>query len=354
MSSHVVVTELNQTPLIRSAVLGAAGYSGVELCALLARNPFFELSYAYASAGRQPEPLSSLYPRFSQVLDIMVNPWTDAEISAIAGKVDVAFLALPHEASEEVAPKLLAAGIVVVDLSGAFRLKNPALYPQYYGYEHQQPALLDKAVYSLMEWLDAPLPELISVPGCYPTACSLALLPLLRAGLVADDCIPVINATSGVSGAGRKAALNTSFCEVGLNAYGFFKHRHRPEIEQNLGRKVVFTPHLGNFKRGILATSVVTLKAGVSAEQVNAAFHHAYQAKPLVRLLARSPNVADVEGLPFCDIFWQQDGEQLVVVSAIDNLLKGAAAQAMQAANIKFGKPETAGLMPLATGVQHG
>ncbi len=354
MSSHVVVTELNQTPLIRSAVLGAAGYSGVELCALLARNPFFELSYAYASAGRQPEPLSSLYPRFSQVLDIMVNPWTDAEISAIAGKVDVAFLALPHEASEEVAPKLLAAGIVVVDLSGAFRLKNPALYPQYYGYEHQQPALLDKAVYSLMEWLDAPLPELISVPGCYPTACSLALLPLLRAGLVADDCIPVINATSGVSGAGRKAALNTSFCEVGLNAYGFFKHRHRPEIEQNLGRKVVFTPHLGNFKRGILATSVVTLKAGVSAEQVNAAFHHAYQAKPLVRLLARSPNVADVEGLPFCDIFWQQDGEQLVVVSAIDNLLKGAAAQAMQAANIKFGKPETAGLMPLVTGVQHG
>ncbi len=354
MSSSVVVTELSQTPLIRSAVLGAAGYSGVELCALLARNPYFELCYAYASGGRQPEPLAALYPRFSQLLDIMVNPWTDDEIAAITGKVDVAFLALPHEASEEVAPKLMAAGIVVVDLSGAFRLKNPALYPQYYGYEHQQPALLSQAVYSLMEWLDAPLPQLISVPGCYPTACSLALLPLLRAGLVADDCIPVINATSGVSGAGRKAALNTSFCEVGLNAYGFFKHRHRPEIEQNLGRKVVFTPHLGNFKRGILATSVVTLKAGVTAEQVKAAFQQAYQDKPLVRLLTRSPNVADVEGLPFCDIFWQQDGEQLVVVSAIDNLLKGAAAQAMQAANIKFGQPETAGLMPLAGGVQHG
>ncbi len=349
MSSHVTATEFQQSPAIRSAVLGAAGYSGVELCALIARNPYFDLCYAYASAGRQPEPLSALYPRFSQQLDIMVQPWTDAEIDAIAGKVDVAFLALPHEASEEVAPKLMAAGIVVVDLSGAFRLKNPVLYPQYYGYAHQQPALLETAVYSLMEWLDKPLPQLISVPGCYPTACSLALLPLLNAGLVADDCIPVINATSGVSGAGRKAALNTSFCEVGLNAYGFFKHRHRPEIEQNLGRKVVFTPHLGNFKRGILATSVVTLKAGVSPEQVTAAFNDAYANKPLVRLLNRSPNVADVEGLPYCDIFWQQDGEQVVVVSAIDNLLKGAAAQAMQAANVKFAKPETAGLLQGAT-----
>ena len=256
----------------------------------------------------------------------------------------MAFLALPHEVSEAVTPLLLAKGIAVFDLSGAFRLKDPALYPKYYGYEHQHPELLDQAVYSLMEWLDKPLPQLVSVPGCYPTACSLALLPLLKAGLVADACIPVINATSGVSGAGRKAALSTSFCEVGLNAYGFFKHRHRPEIEQNLGRKVVFTPHLGNFKRGILATSVVTLKSGVTAEQVAAAFQQAYAAKPLVRLVKHSPNVADVAGTPFCDIHWQQDGEQLVIVSAIDNLLKGAAAQAMQAANIKFGAPETAGL----------
>ena len=161
----------------------------------------------------------------------------------------------------------------------------------------------------------------------------------------------VISATSGVSGAGRKAALSTSFCEVGLNAYGFFKHRHRPEIEQNLGRKVVFTPHLGNFKRGILATSVVTLKSGVTAEQVKAAFEQAYTGKPLVRLLSTSPNVADVAGTPYCDIFWQIDGEQVVVVSALDNLLKGAAAQAMQAANVKFGKPETAGL--LGGGVCH-
>ena len=329
---------------VRAAVLGAAGYSGAELCVLLSRNPHFVLCRAYGSGSRQSEAFSSLYPRHKQQLDIMVGPWTDAEVEQIRGQIDVAFLALPHEASEAVAPLLMAAGIVVVDLSGAFRLKDPALYPKYYGYAHQHPELLNDAVYSLMEWLDKPLPQLISVPGCYVTAASLALLPLVNAGLLADDNIPVISATSGVSGAGRKAALNTSFCEVGLNAYGFFKHRHRPEIEQNLGRKVVFTPHLGNFKRGILATSVVTVKAGVTAEQISAAFHDAYQDKPLVRLLIQSPNVADVAGTPYCDIHWQVDGEQVVIVSAIDNLLKGAAAQAMQAANVKFGVAETAGL----------
>ena len=332
------------TAPIRAAVLGAAGYSGAELCLLLSRNPHFQLCYAYGSAGRQAEPFASLYPRYAKDVTIDVGAWTDDEIANIQGNVDVAFLALPHEASEHVAPKLMAAGIVVVDLSGAFRLKDTSLYPKYYGYEHQHPELIEQAVYSLMEWLDTPLPQLISVPGCYVTAASLALLPLVRANLLTDDNIPVISATSGVSGAGRKAALNTSFCEVGLNAYGFFKHRHRPEIEQNLGRKVVFTPHLGAFKRGILATSVVTLKAGTTLEQINQVFAAAYGDKPLVRLLKTSPNVADVAGTPYCDIFWQLDGEQLVVVSTIDNLLKGAAAQAMQAANVKFGKPETAGL----------
>jgi len=333
---------------LRTAVLGAAGYSGAELAVMLSRHPNFSLNYAFASAGRAAEPFSKLYPRYQAMLDILVEPWTDDRAETL--DVDVAFLALPHEASEAVAPLLLAKGIAVFDLSGAFRLKDPALYPKYYGYEHLHTDLLAQAVYSLMEWLDQPLPQLVSVPGCYPTACSLALLPVLKAGLVADGCIPVINATSGVSGAGRKASLTTSFCEVGLNAYGFFKHRHRPEIEQNLGRKVVFTPHLGNFKRGILATSVVTLKAGVTAEQVNAAFEQAYAVKPLVRLVKHSPNVADVAGTPYCDIHWQQDGEQLVIVSAIDNLLKGAAAQALQAANVKFGFSETAGLL---AGVAH-
>lgn len=332
------------TAKVRSIVLGAAGYSGAELAVILARNPYFELCGAFASAGRKTQPFSELYPRYKQQLDIDVQPWQDELATELKGKIDIAFLALPHEASEAITPILLAQNIDVVDLSGAFRLKQMEQYPEYYGYAHQHPELLAEAVYSLMEWQQTALPRLISVPGCYPTACSLALMPLVQAGLLADNCVPVINATSGVSGAGRKAALSTSFCEVGLSAYGFFKHRHRPEIEQNLGRKVVFTPHLGNFKRGILATSVVTLNAGVTAEQVKQAFSQAYANKPLVRLLDHSPNVADVTGTPYCDIYWQQDGEQLVVVSALDNLLKGAAAQAMQAANVRFGKPETAGL----------
>lgn len=337
------MSDISKSPKIRSAVLGAAGYSGAELCALIVANPYFELCYAFASGGRNPEPLASLYPRFSQQIDILVEPWSDELIANL--DIEVAFLALPHEASEEVAPKLLGHGIKVFDLSGAFRLKQPQLYPQYYGYEHQHPELLASAVYSLMEWQSEPLGDLVSVPGCYPTACSLALLPVLKAGLIADDNIPVISATSGVSGAGRKASLTTSFCEVGLNAYGFFKHRHRPEIEQNLGRKVVFTPHLGNFKRGILATCVVTLRKGITEETVSNAFYEAYHDKPLIRFMDKSPNVADVAGTPFCDLYWQQDGEQLVIISAIDNLLKGAAAQAMQAANVRFGKPETAGLL---------
>lgn len=337
-----MTTSTTTSGKLKAAVLGAAGYSGAELAVMLARHPFIELSHAFASAGRAAEPFSKLYPRYKSVVDIQVEPWTDDK--AIGLNVDIAFLALPHEVSEAVAPLLLEQGIAVFDLSGAFRLKDPSLYPKFYGYEHEHTDLLADAVYSLVEWLDKPLPQLVSVPGCYPTACTLALLPLIKAGLVADECIPVINATSGVSGAGRKAALSTSFCEVGLNAYGFFKHRHRPEIEQNLGRKVVFTPHLGNFKRGILATSVVTLNAGVTAEQINATYEAAYADKPLIRLVAQSPNVADVAGTPYCDIFWQQDGEQLVVVSVIDNLLKGAAAQALQAANVKFGFEQTAGL----------
>ncbi|MDP4537278.1 N-acetyl-gamma-glutamyl-phosphate reductase [Alkalimonas collagenimarina] len=331
----------------RAIVLGAAGYSGAELVRLLSQHPSMQLVAAYASEGRTAEPFSSLYPRFQQQVDLLVEPWRDSELTDLAQRADVAFLALPHEASEQLAPKLVQAGLTVFDLSGAFRLKNPALYPEFYGYQHQHPAYLVSAPYGLAEWItqDELEQSLFAVAGCYPTASSLALLPLVKQQLLAEYSVPVISAVSGVSGAGRKASLSTSFCEVGLAAYGFFSHRHRPEIEQCLGRSVVFTPHLGNFKRGILATIVVTLAENVSKAQVDAAFQHSYQHKPLVRLLNRSPNVADVAGTPFCDLFWQQQGQQLVIVAAIDNLLKGAAAQAIQLANLKYQWSETSGLL---------
>ena len=331
----------------RAIVLGAAGYSGAELVHILTQHPFMHLVAAYASEGRVAEPFSNLYPRFGQQVDLWVEPWSDRLLAGLADRVDVAFLALPHEASEQLAPKLLDAGVTVFDLSGAFRLKDPALYPEFYGYEHQHAAYLTQAPYGLAEWIgnDELAQSLFAVAGCYPTASSLALLPLIRHQLLADHAVPVINAVSGVSGAGRKASLATSFCEVGLAAYGFFSHRHRPEIEQRLGRSVVFTPHLGNFKRGILATIVVTLAEHVSQTQVEAAYQQSYQHKPLVRLVSQSPNVAHVEGTPFCDLFWQQQGQQLVVMAAIDNLLKGASAQAIQLANLKYQWPDTAGLL---------
>jgi N-acetyl-gamma-glutamyl-phosphate reductase len=187
---------------------------------------------------------------------------------------------------------------------------------------------------------------LVAVAGCYPTASQLAIKPLIESDLLDVQQWPVINATSGVSGAGRKATLTNSFCEVSLQPYGVFTHRHQPEIATHLGREVIFTPHLGNFKRGILATITMKLAQGVTAEQVNQAFTQAYQGKPAVRLRLDSlPRIQDVEFTPFCDIGWKVQGEHIIVVSAIDNLLKGASSQAMQCLNIHYGFDELTALV---------
>ena len=183
------------------------------------------------------------------------------------------------------------------------------------------------------------------MPGCYPTASLCALKPLQQAGLIAEGWQPIINAVSGVSGAGRKAAINTSFCEVSLSPYGTFNHRHQPEISHHLGKGVLFQPHLGNYVRGILATIYVQLADGVTQTQVDQAYLKAYEGKPLVRLTGQMPSIRGVANTPYCDLAWQQQGNMLVVVSAIDNLLKGAASQAMQCINIKFGFEPATGLI---------
>ena len=189
----------------------------------------------------------------------------------------------------------------------------------------------------------------MSLPGCYPTASQLALKPLIDAGLLDPAVKPVIDAVSGVSGAGRKAKLNSAFCEVSLSAYGVFTHRHRPEIEEHLGRRVIFTPHLGCFKRGILTTITARLAPAAQGEKarekIAAAYASAYTGKPLVRLRDTLPKLDDVTYLPFCDIGFTTDGEDVVIVSAIDNLMKGAAAQAVQVMNLKFGFSETTALL---------
>jgi N-acetyl-gamma-glutamyl-phosphate reductase len=326
---------------IPCAVFGASGYSGVELAWLLHNHPQFYLKQLFSSSAREEESLASLYPALVGRLDLTLQPWHPSLLGQLAEQVRVVFLALPHEVSAELAPVLVNAGLVVFDLSGAFRLHDEQLHQQTYGFA--RPEIAQQVPYGLAEWVQLKGSEtLVAVPGCYPTAASLALKPIMD--LLTDTCTPIVNAVSGVSGAGRKAHAHTSFCEVSLQAYGVATHRHQPEIAQTVGRPVVFVPHLGNFKRGILATIYVQLADHIGPEQIHNAYHSAYAEQPLVRLCAKPPALAQVVGSPYCDIHWQQSGQQLIICAAIDNLLKGAAAQAVQLANQYFGLPSAEGL----------
>lgn len=334
--------------MLNVVIIGASGYAGAELAALVQKHPHLNLKGLYVSANSQDanKPFSTLYPRFAGLIDMHIAPLNEEGLAAAKEETDLVCLATAHEVSMALAPQFLAAGIKVFDLSGAFRVEQDGFYDQFYGFTHNQPAWLEKAVYGLAEWNDEAIAqaELIAVPGCYPTASLTALKPLQQAGLIKAGTRPIINAVSGVSGAGRKAALNTSFCEVSLNPYGVFTHRHQPEISHHLGTQVIFQPHLGNFARGILATIYVQMAEGVTSAEIDAAYASAYTGKPIVRLQPQWPSIAGVAGTPFCDLHWQLDGDQLIVVSAIDNLLKGASAQAMQCINLNYGFEQTCSL----------
>ncbi|WP_411704558.1 N-acetyl-gamma-glutamyl-phosphate reductase [Edaphovirga cremea] len=334
--------------MLNTLIVGASGYAGAELAAYLNRHPHMNITALTVSAQSADagKLLSDLHPQFKGIIDLPVLPLKN--VAEAAKGVDVVFLATAHEVSHDLAPQFLDAGCVVFDLSGAFRVSQPEFYSEYYGFTHQHPDLLEQAVYGLAEWQAEKLKEakLIAVPGCYPTASQLALKPLVENQLLNNDQWPVIDATSGVSGAGRKASMGNSFCEVSLQPYGLFNHRHHPEITAHLGIPVIFTPHLGNFPRGILATITCRLKAGVTAQDVAEAYHNAYQDKPLVRVYKQGvPALKAVVGLPFCDIGFAVKGEHLIIVAAEDNLLKGAAAQAVQCMNLRFGFPETQSLL---------
>jgi N-acetyl-gamma-glutamyl-phosphate reductase len=244
---------------------------------------------------------------------------------------------------------MLGAKAKVFDLSGAFRLQDRSVFESFYGFEHLHKATLSKAVYGLAEWYaqDIKNAEYVAVAGCYPTASLLALKPLIENGLLDLSHMPIINATSGVSGAGKKASMTTSFYEVSLQAYGVLSHRHTPEIEAYANTPVIFTPHLGAFKRGILATLTAFVKTGVSLSDIQQAYKEAYQHSELVRVKDSMPKVDHVANTPFCDIGFAFDSNKncVVVSSAIDNLLKGASAQAIQCCNITLGLPQSTGLI---------
>lgn len=336
-------------------IVGAGGYAGAELADLLLAHERARIVGLFASArrekGDQPGRFDELFTRFRGRLTQEVRAASVEAILATGAKA--AFLATPHEASVELTPELLARGMVVLDLSAAFRLSDPGLYPKHYGFEHARADLLRSAVYGLVEVNRARLrtADLIAVPGCYPTSAILPLLPLVKAGAVRAGTRPIVDSVSGVSGAGRGLSLGSLFCEVSLKAYNVLKHRHEPEIAEHAGLGsggVFFTPHLGPYDRGIVSTIHVELASGWTGERVSAALRGAYEGERFVRLLPADqwPSVADVRGTNFCDIGWKVDESRshLIVSSAIDNLVKGAAGQAVQAMNVRMGWDEAEGL----------
>ena len=327
-------------PLLRVGVAGATGYAGQELVRILARHPRVRLTDAMSSAATSaPRPL----PALKRVWDGTVTP---LDLDRLAGNADVVMLALPEAAAAEVGIPLLDRGVRVVDLSGAFRIRSDADRQRWYP---ATKALPPGVVYALPERHAEAIrgARLASCPGCYPTAALLALEPLAAAGLL-DGAI-VIDAKSGISGAGKAPSDRTHFCENhgSVAAYGVFSHRHGAEIEQELESPVTFVPHLVPLDRGILETIYTSLRPGVTEAQVAGALEGAYASAPFVRLTGTDlPEIKHVAHTNFCDIGWRVDPERgrLVLVSVLDNLLKGAASQAVQNLNLMLGVDERTGL----------
>ncbi|OUR80615.1 N-acetyl-gamma-glutamyl-phosphate reductase [Colwellia psychrerythraea] len=325
------------------AIIGASGYAGAELVGLLCKHSQAQICHLVVSENSSSEGklFSELHGRFQGVCDLPLEAFSAAWFDEYAAKLDVVFFATPHEFSADWAQAFVEAGVKVFDLSGGFRLKDAEDYPKYYGFEHANIDALASAKYGLAEWQqdDIASTNLVAVPGCYPTASLLCLKPLTSNNLVVENSLVVVNGISGVSGAGRNASLATNFNEVSLKAYNVLQHRHQPEISQEAAIDVIFNPHLAPYKRGLLATVTLQLNAGVTNAQVEQAFQQAYSDKPLVRLVASWPEIGNVAHTPFADVHWQFDEEKQVVVAscAIDNLLKGAASQAVQCFNISLG-----------------
>lgn len=342
-----IVIQVGNSGTLRTAIIGASGYTGVELLRLLAGHPVFDV--VYATGDSQAGTLaSSLYPSLSAAYPSLVFAEFDA---ATTTTCDVVFLALPHEASLALVPQLLDKVRLVVDLSAAFRLKDASLYPQWYGFSHDQPAALAQAVYGLPELYRSELAgaSLIATPGCYVTAASLAIEPLVRSGLIEPSGV-IVDAASGVSGAGRVPKPNTHFNTVNedFQAYGLLDHRHTPEIEQTTGAQVLFTPHLAPMNRGILATCYAKPAKGVvpTTQSLLAALAKQYAKEPFVVVRPTSPSTKATLGSNAVHItarFDERTGT-VMVLSALDNLTKGASGGAVQAANVALGIPETTGL----------
>lgn len=335
--------------MLKAAIFGASGYTGLELLRILAAHPGAKVVEA-TSRQYKGTPVPEVFPALRGFYDALV--FSDPEELGSV-EADIAFSAMPHGASQDIVPELLKKNRVV-DLSADFRLRDLATYRGWYG-EHKAAHLLDEAVYGLPELYRERIKGagLVANPGCYPTSAILALAPLAKKGLIAPGSV-VVDSKSGVSGAGRGASLATSFVEVssGFKAYKVGSHRHTPEIEQELaaaagcGLGTVFTPHLIPVSRGILTTAYAGVREDVTAAALRELYNEAYSGEPFVRLLPDGafPDISQVRGSNFCDIGLFVDAGRVIVVSAIDNLVKGASGQAVQNMNVMFGLDEKAGL----------
>jgi N-acetyl-gamma-glutamyl-phosphate reductase len=347
------------------AIIGASGYSGEELVKLLLHHPHADLA-AVTSRQYAGQTLAQIFPKFASHPKSKTLRFVEPNAELLAKQVDVVFLALPHGVAAEYAVPLLNAGCVVIDLSADFRLRSMEIYKDFYAHDHPAPELLKKSVYGLPEIYRDEIKKslLIASPGCYPTSILLPTIPLLKAGLVKPAGI-IADSLSGVSGAGRKAEIDYLFCECNesVRPYGVPKHRHLSEIEEQLsfaaGGKVTiqFTPHLIPVNRGILTTLYLAPEKHFSTEtemkslgeKISACYAKAYGKEPFVRLLEGKalPDTKNVVGTNVCEIAWRLDPRtgRLIVMSAEDNLVKGASGQAVQSMNLVCGWPETAGLI---------
>src|SRR5215217_3787393 len=329
---------MNSYATVRVGVAGATGYAGVELIRRLSRHPSVSLAAAMGSVGSEPRRI----PALNHIWDTPVQPLDVDRLAAL----DAVFLATPDTLSAEVGPALAARGPKVFDLSGAFRLRDPAVRKHWYPHS-PDPQL--PVTYGLTERYRGELANarLIACAGCYPTAAILALQPLAAAGLLEPGII--IDAKSGVSGAGKTPSERTHFSEIhgSMAAYGVFGHRHGAEIEQGMGREVTFTPHLVPLDRGILSTIYARVAPGTTEDALADVYAHAYAGATFVRLVGSSlPEIKHVAHTNFCDIGWRVDRSgRAILVSVIDNLLKGASGQAVQNLNVMLGIDERTALL---------
>ena len=338
----------------RVGIVGVSGYAGLELIRIVMRHPAMKFAAAMDAAEIGEKPLPDIHPHLRGICDLGTFPPDEKRLAS--RDLETVFLCTPDKVSHELVPKILSLGLRVVDFSGAFRLKDEASYPSWYGFKHGDPELLHSAVYGLPEWNGEAIASarLIANPGCYPTSVILALLPLIRAGMLEPGSDILCDSKSGVTGAGRGVKQDLMFSEVmdNFRAYSPVAHRHAPEMCQELGwdpDAFTFVPHLLPLNRGILSTMYVRFRRPVSSAEMEAEYEKRYSGRPFVRILggSRLPELRAVTCTNYCDLSWRltSGGRRAVIFSAIDNLVKGASGQAVQNFNLMHGLDERTGLL---------